>query len=177
MQANKIILEQYGQHLNYGCSIEAMKQMPDNCYDLAIVDPQTGQNEGKNHANRDKKVVQKNGSVLSVEVNHQVKSWDNEPPPQEYYDQLFRVTKHQIIMCENYLNFDQKSSSPGRIVWNMLRDVDFSDAHIMWTSLFNKIDYFEYLWNGMIQGTGIKTMPGVKNKYQRGQFNKGWGRI
>lgn len=67
-------------------------------------------------------------------------------------------------MCENYLNFDQKKSSPGRIIWNLLRENDFSSCQIMWTNLSNKIEYFEYLWSGMMQGEKINSRIQIGDK-------------
>jgi len=141
-----------------------MKRFPDGFIDLAIVDPQTGQNEGKRHVGRVRQIKQRNGSFMTVANKHVVKDWDNEPPTQEYYDELFRISKHQIIMCEPRLHFTQKDSSAGRIVWNLLRKNDFSACQIMWTSLFNKVEYFEYMWNGMIQGVDINVRKGIGNK-------------
>jgi site-specific DNA-methyltransferase (adenine-specific) len=141
-----------------------MGKFPDKYFDLAIVDPQTGQGEDKKHATRPTHVKQKNGTMIAHNAKHRIKDWDNYPPDQKYYNELFRVSKHQIIMCENYLNFDQKSISAGRIVWNLLRDNDFSACQIMWTSLTNKIDYFEFLWNGMIQGYQINNRIQQGNK-------------
>jgi len=145
-------------------NVEYMSELPDNAFDLAIVDPQTGQDEGKRHASRPYTVKQANGTKLRIERTHKVKEWDNAPPTQEYWNQLFRVSKHQIVMCENYLDFDQKKNSAGRIIWNLLRDNDFSACQIMWTDLFQKIEYFEYLWSGMMQGTGINQRTQKGNK-------------
>lgn len=145
-------------------NLEYMASQPDNAFDLALIDPQTGQDEGKRHASRPYSVKQKNGTVLKVERTHKIKEWDNAPPTQEYWNELFRVSKHQIILCENYLSFDQKKNSAGRIIWNLLRDNDFSACQIMWTDLFQKIEYFEYLWSGMIQGTGINSRIQKGNK-------------
>lgn len=145
-------------------NLEYMSTVPDKYFDLALIDPQTGQGEGKRHASRPYIVTQKNGDKLIIERPHKIKEWDNEAPSQEYWDELFRVTKHQIILCENYLHFEQKRTSAGRIIWNLLRDNDFSACQIMWTDLFQKIEYFEYLWNGMIQGTGINSRTQKGNK-------------
>lgn len=145
-------------------NMQFMGQFPNGFFDIAIVDPQTGQGEDKKHASRPTHVKQKNGSMLKHNSIHRIKDWDNSPPRQSYYDELFRVSKNQIIMCENYLSFDQKSNSSGRIIWNLLRDNDFSACQIMWTSLTNKIEYFEFLFNGMIQGYQINNRKQQGNK-------------
>lgn len=145
-----------------GDIMDYIYQFEDNSFDWAIVDPQTGQGEdGRKSKSRTGMVKQRNGSKKLVTSKHLSRDWDNKPPEQSYYDELFRVSRNQIIMCENYLDFDQKSSSTGRIVWNMIRNTDFSDAHIMWQSLTNKIHYYEFMWNGMMQG-----IPGNGRKHQ-----------
>lgn len=153
-QSNRFLLD----------NIIGMKQLPDNFIDLAILDPQTGQDEGKRHATRNKGIVQKNGNILPVKSNHSVKEWDSKPPTKEYWDEVFRVSRYQIIMCEPRLSFTQKDSSAGRIVWNLLRKNDFGACQIMWTNLFQKVDYFEYMWNGMIQGVNINVRKQIGNK-------------
>jgi site-specific DNA-methyltransferase (adenine-specific) len=141
-----------------------MSRFPDKFFDLAIIDPQTGQGEDKKHSTRPNYVKQKNGNRLKINCSHKIKDWDSAPPDQFYFDELFRVSKHQIIMCENFLQFEQKKTSHGRIIWNLLRDNDFSSCQIMWTSLINKIDYFEYLWNGMFQGEKINSRTQIGDK-------------
>lgn len=133
-------------------------------FDLAIIDPPTGQGEDKKHASRPYNVRQRNGATLNIKRNHAQLEWDGSAPEQSYYDDLFRISKHQIFFCENYLHFDQKKNSAGRIVWNLLRDNDFSACQILWTSLTNKIDYFEYLWSGMMQGRAINSREQFGNK-------------
>lgn len=151
-------------HVENMDNMQFMSKFPNGYFDLAIVDPQTGQGEDKKHATRPTHIKQKNGNMLPHKSGHRIKDWDNEAPRQSYYDELFRVSKHQIIMCENYLSFDQKSTSAGRVIWNLLRDNDFSDCQIMWTDLTNKIDYFEFLFNGMIQGYQINNRKQQGNK-------------
>ena len=147
-----------------GDCMEAMDVMEDKQFDLAIVDDQTGQDEGNKNSKRPSGVVQKNGSVIRVKKNNRLSDWDKLPPSQDYYNQLFRVSSKHILMCTNRLNFEQKASSPGRIIWNLLRNNDFGDCQIMWTNLFKTIDYFEYLWNGMIQGQAINSRKQIGNK-------------
>jgi len=66
--------------------MEGMKNTPDNYYDLAVVDPPYGININPNMGRR------KGQKKRHNEIN-----WDNEIPPQEYFDELFRVSKNQII--------------------------------------------------------------------------------
>ena len=142
----------------------AMAEMEENQFDLAIVDDQTGQDEGNKNPNRPTSVKQKNGSIIKAPKSTKKSDWDKEPPSQEYFDSLFRVARFHILMCEPQLQFDQKTLSPGRIIWNLLRSNDFGDCQILWTNLFSTIDYFEYMWNGMIQGTAINSRKQIGDK-------------
>ena len=72
--------------------MEIMKQYPDKYFDLAIVDPPYGIGAAKqiDLGNSNKK------------VKHITKDWDNAIPTDEYFNQLFRVSKNQIIWGGNY---------------------------------------------------------------------------
>jgi len=130
-----------------------MARYPDKFFDLAIVDPEYGRKEdgGKN---RGKNVRQKNGSITFVPSgDYKKKSWDNKPAGTEYFKELFRVSKHQIIWGCNYFTF---TFGPGRIVWDKCNDgSDQSGAEIAYNSLTSRVDVFRYMWRGMMQGKSI----------------------
>ena len=82
--------------------MEGMAQFPDKYFDLALVDPEYGRGEdgGKSRSGF---VQQKNGSKIYVpDGGYKKKSWDKKPVGPEYFKELFRVSKHQIIWGENY---------------------------------------------------------------------------
>ncbi len=152
---------------NMDC-MEGMKQFPDKYFELAIVDPEYGRKEhgGKD---RSKLVQQKNGSKIYVPSgNYKKKDWDNEPAGKEYFQELFRVSKHQIIWGENYFN---ETFGPGRIIWDKCNDgSDQSDAEIAYNSLTDRVDIFRYMWRGMFQGKSITEghiQQGDKSKNER----------
>ena len=66
--------------------MEIMKQYPDKYFDLAIVDPPYGIDINPNM-----------GIRKGQKKRHEKINWDNEIPPQEYFDELFRISKNQII--------------------------------------------------------------------------------
>lgn len=130
-----------------------MKEFPDKYFDLAIVDPQYGRKEhgGKD---RSKYVTQKNGTKIFVSGNnYENRNWDNEPVGKEYFDELMRVSKHQIIWGVNYFDYPLVG---GRIIWDKCNDGSAqSDAEIAYCSLHNRVDIFRYMWRGMFQGKSI----------------------
>ena len=138
---------------NMDC-MEGMKEFPDNHFDLAIVDPEYGRKEhgGKN---RSKYVKQKNGSKIFVTGNtYKLKSWDNLPAGDDYFKELIRVSKNQIIWGINYFSFRFESS--GRIVWDKINDnSDQSDCEIAYNSLTSRVDLIRYMWRGMMQGKSV----------------------
>lgn len=131
---------------NMDC-MEAMQQMPDKCFDLAIVDPPYGIGEcgGKNHT-RGKLAVSKDYKPFSGE--------DKEPPSIEYFQHLVRVSKNQIVFGANH--FADRLPNPASscwIVWDKENgNTDFADCELAWTSFKSAVRIFRYRWQGMLQG-------------------------
>ena len=101
-----------------------MARYPDNYFDLAIVDPPYGL--GKRIVN--------GGSVSNLikNQNKKVKNWDDSTPSKEYFNQLKRVSKNQIIWGGNYFDL-----LPTRcfIVWDKtIHGNTYADADFAWTS-------------------------------------------
>ena len=149
----KIDLDNLGSvYLNCDC-MQGMREFPDKYFDLAIVDPEYGRKE---HGGRDRSgfVKQKNGNKIFVRSgNYENRGWDNKPAGREYFDELFRVSKNQIIFGCNYFDYPLVG---GRIIWDKCNDgSDQSDAEIAYNSLTNRVDIFRYMWRGMFQGKSI----------------------
>ena len=78
---------------NIDC-MEYMKTLPDKAFDLCICDPPYGI-----------KINMNMGRKKGERKKHVEKDWDNGIPPQEYFDELFRVSVNQIIWGGNYFHF------------------------------------------------------------------------
>ena len=137
--------------LNVDC-MEYMRTLPDKAFDLAIVDPPYGIGEDGGKS-RSKLVTQKNGNRLYVEDGHYEKTgFDIAPPRQVFFNELFRVSKAQIIWGANYFTLPRA----GAIVWDKCNDgSDQSDGEIAFNSLTIRVDIFRYMWRGMMQGKSI----------------------
>ena len=111
------------------CNMKLMSRYEDNHFDLAIVDPPYGIG--------DKFKGGKTGKMNFNEVVN--KGWDIKPPTKEYFKELFRVSKNQIIWGGNYF-LDNLQSSRCFIVWDKKISQDFSLAmcELAWTS-FDKL--------------------------------------
>lgn len=148
---------------NMDC-MEYMRTLPDKVFDLAIVDPPYGIGEdgGKNRSGY---VKQKNGTLLQVkDGGYKKKFWDKHTPGPEFFCELFRVSKNQIIWGANYFELPPA----GAIFWDKVNDgSDQSDGEIAFCSLTKRVDIFRYMWRGMMQGKSITdgaTQQGNKSK-------------
>lgn len=139
-----------------------MATVPDKHFDLAIVDPPYGRGE-HGGTNRSHGVKQRNGSVLRCADGGYVrKDWDRAPPPPEYFAELRRVSKHQIIWGANY---HPASFQGGIIVWDKMNDgADQCGAEIASCSLNDRVDIVRYMWRGMMQGEGVGSQFQQGNK-------------
>ena len=133
--------------------MQGMKEFPDKYFDLAIVDPPygIGENGDKNHT-RSKLAKAKNYKAFSGN--------DIEPPDKEYFDELFRVSKNQIIWGANHFIHLISYDSSCWIVWDKDNTGDFADCELAWTSFNTAVRKFKYRWNGMLQ-------ENMKNKETR----------
>lgn len=133
--------------------MQGMKEFPDKYFDLAIVDPPYGRKEHGGR-NRSGYVRQKNGSKIFVkDGQYRNQNWDNEPPSEDYFNEVMRVSKKQIIFGCNYFDYPLIG---GRIVWDKCNDgSDQSDAEIAYCSMNDRVDIFRYMWRGMFQGKSI----------------------
>lgn len=108
--------------------LEAMREMPDNAFELAIVDVPYGIGEHGKGISRHKG------------FNHytvfEPKEWDYKKPSEEYFQELFRVSENQIIWGANYFA-EYLPSRMGWIFWDKLIGGDFSDGELAFTS-FNR---------------------------------------
>lgn len=149
-------------------SVEALKQFPDNFFDIAVVDPPYGRGEDSG-VNRDTRKKRKDGTEVVIKSgNYKKGNWDKEPPGPEYFKELKRVSKNQIIFGCNYYDFPLVG---GRIIWDKCNDgSDQSAAEIAYNSLNNRVDIFRYMRRGMFQGKSIDegtTQQGNKRKNEK----------
>lgn len=123
---------------------------PDGHFDLAIIDPPYGIGASR-PSKKPGRVLQKNGRYLeATPVDYLQKDWDDTTPSPEYYWELKRVSKRQIIWGCNYQNYDLRG---GRLVWDKLNGLsDQYDCEIAYLSWTDRTDRVYYLWSGMMQG-------------------------
>jgi site-specific DNA-methyltransferase (adenine-specific) len=122
-------------------NMELMARYEDNHFDLAIVDPPYGINEGKKSRGM---------GTCAMAGNYDVKDWDNEIPSAEYFNELKRVSKNQIIWGANYMT-EFLQPSMGWIFWDKDSSGDFSDGELAFTSFKKGLRKVKVTWMGMRQ--------------------------
>ena len=108
-----------------------MKQCKDKQFDLAIVDPPYGIGmDGNNNWSGSK---------------HEVKDWDNDAPSKEYFNELMRISKNQIVWGANHFISRMPIDSKCWIIWDKKNDgFSFADAEMAWTSFDTAVRFFRY---------------------------------
>lgn len=143
---------------NIDC-MDGMKLIPDKYFDLAIVDPPyfNGPNKRMYYGRNINKLPVRKRFYEPIE------SWDI--PSKEYFEELKRVSKNQIVWGINYFDC---YLGPGLIIWDKVNgESTFSDCEVAYCSMHNKTKMFRYMWNGMMQGKSISEghiMQGDKSK-------------
>jgi site-specific DNA-methyltransferase (adenine-specific) len=114
-------------------NMNLMARYPDNYFDLAIVDPPYGIG-AENHAGK-----KENGWN-----QFNKKEWDNKTPNKQYFNELFRVSKNQIIWGGNYMT-EFLPPSMCWIIWDKgQRDFSLADGEMAWTSFDKAMRIFEF---------------------------------
>lgn len=118
-------------------NMDLMARYPDKYFDLAIVDPPYGTFD-------ETKKIERTGGTWSKKYTKKVKQWDFAPQP-EYFKELFRISKNQIIWGGNYFNLP-----PCRcfLIWEKLSiSESFSMAmcEYAWTSFNSNAKLFKYM--------------------------------
>lgn len=131
---------------NEDCMI-GMRRYPDKYFDLAAVDPPYGIGEsgGKNKTR---------GLLTKPKDYKPFFGKDLEPPGKEYFSELARVSKNQIIFGANH--FADRLVNPSSscwLVWDKENGgTDFADCELAYTSFNTAVRIFRFRWNGMLQG-------------------------
>lgn len=125
--------------------IELMKRYPDKYFDLAVIDPPYGIGEdGKSNHSRSK---------IAKAKKYTQKDWDKEPPPIQYFHELFRVSKNQIVWGANHFISRMPYDSSCWLIWDKENgENDFADCEMAWTSFRTAVRRFKFRWAGMLQG-------------------------
>lgn len=104
--------------------MEYMKTVPDKWFDLAVVDPPYGIDAGN---------MNLGNGVGTKSRKWESSNWDKAIPEKEYFDELFRVSKNQIIWGANYF-IEYLTNSTSMIIWDKMQEFSGADFELAWTS-------------------------------------------
>lgn len=129
----------------YNCdNMDLMAKYNDKHFDLAIIDPPYGidinnQSQGK-------------GGGVARKIDYTKYNWDKQAPNNDYFNELFRVSKNQIIFGANHFISKIPFDSSCWIVWDKDNGLtDFADCELAWTSFKTAVRRFKWKWAGMLQ--------------------------
>ena len=110
-------------------NMEIMARYPDNYFELAIVDPPYGIG------------IETSGTHFK---KNKAKGWDNQTPNKDYFKELFRVSKNQIIWGGNYF-FDELGNTKTFLIWDkkIAEEMSFAMCELAWTSFKNGAKIFK----------------------------------
>ena len=129
--------------------MEYMAGLPDKAFDLAIVDPPyaVGASDGSFGRGGAKAKIR----TYRTDLKHYANS--NLAPDKDYFCQLFRVSKHQIVWGANY--YPEYLSHGGWVVWDKMKtDGLLSGAELAYQSIDKIVKIFRHEWEGFRKGVG-----------------------
>jgi len=125
------------------CNMELMARYEDNYFDLAIVDPPYGIEVTKMTLGNGKK-----------KINRGLSEWDAKTPDKSYFNELFRISKNQIIWGANYMT-EFLPPSMGWVYWDKgTGNNDFSDGELAYTSFKRALRSYKVSWVGANANNG-----------------------
>lgn len=137
--------------------LQAMRKMETDQYDLAIVDPPYGINASNKSFMRTG--IQR-GNSKCVSGLYKSSNWDHTKPSKEYFLELLRVSKNQVIWGGNYF-IEYLHNTSCILVWDKKNGKNlYSDCEMAWGSFKSAAKMFSYKWHGMLQ-------ENMKNKEKR----------
>lgn len=122
-----------------------MARYPGKYFDLAIVDPPYGIRATKMTLGNGKKKIYRGEE-----------EWDNSIPPPEYFKELFRVSKNQVIWGGNYMTEHLKPTSAWLFWDKETGSNDFADGELAWTSFDGALRKITKQWLGSNAKNGLK---------------------
>jgi site-specific DNA-methyltransferase (adenine-specific) len=142
---------------NQDC-MEAMAEMEDNAFDLAIVDPPYG-------IKRDNTFHGSGGfyETWTTKNEYPQKDWDADTPTREYFEQLIRVSQNVIVCGGNYFT-EHLPTARHWIVWDKQNTMPtFSDCELIYTNFDrSSVKKFVFGWNGLMAREKSRIHPTQK---------------
>jgi len=145
--------EQIGNSTLYLCDcMDLMATLPDKSIDLAVVDPPYGIGFDKEYIVMSAGIRKDGTKRICKAWKHRnpkgyaKKDWDRNTPTKDYFNELFRVSKKQIICGGNYYDLPKTG---GWIIWDKCVVMPtLSKCELLWTSFLRHTEIYKLLWAG-----------------------------
>ena len=142
------MIEELINKITLGDCLDVMKSLPDKCIDLILTDPPYGIKFGEyNRTNKTRDGVRYKAN------KYKNSNWDDSTPPDEVFEEMFRVSKNQIIFGGNYFPILWQHGGKGFIFWNKNQPVkNFADGELAWTSFDRPAKKYDFTYYGNLEG-------------------------
>ncbi|MBS3777336.1 MAG: site-specific DNA-methyltransferase [Bacteroidales bacterium] len=139
--------------------LPAMKEMRDNEFDLSIIDPPYGIKQDKGFSGKNGF----RGKGKPIKRRQYNGNWDNKTPNKLYFDELFRISKNQIIFGGNFYT-DKIPQANHWIFWDKLNTMPtFGDGELIYTSIKrNSVKKIQLEYNGLFSKEKQRIHPTQK---------------
>lgn len=132
--------------------MDIMKDIPDKYFELAIVDPPYGIGINKGGYTLAGNGNFKGGNFNVAAKKYNGGEWDDKPPEVEYFNELFRISKNQIIWGANHFIEKMPFNASGWVVWDKDNGKSYqADCELAWTSFNKAVRRFSWRWWGLLQ--------------------------
>lgn len=143
------MIEQYVDKIINADCLDILRQLPDKCVDLILTDPPYGIGNKFTSAYGLQEIKSSRGSF----------TWNDTIPDKEVFDEIFRVSKNQIIFGGNYFT-EYLKPTKAWLVWDKIGQYDlknpFSDCELAWTSFNCTVKKYTHVNMGFISGKDEK---------------------
>lgn len=137
----------------HGDCMDYLPQFPDGYFDLAIADPVYGDVTGCGYVTGKYVGKRMTKNSAATQKQYHTSLWSQDKTQKSFFDELFRVSKAQIIWGGNYFAKEIQRDSQCWIVWdkNHCAERTYADCELAYTSFNRATRIFRYRWDGMIQ--------------------------
>ena len=137
------MIEKYLNKITHGDCLDIMRELLDKCIELILTDPPYGEKMSRRGT-----IGSSNKGVVK---DYGKSDWDDKIPDPIYFQEMFRISKNQIIFGGNFMVENINKNSPCWIVWDKQNTGNYAGCELAWTSFGSAIRKYSFVWNGMIQ--------------------------
>ena len=136
-------MERFLNKITYADCLDVMRELPDKSIELILTDPPYGEKMSRRGT-----IGSSNKGIVK---DYGRSDWDDKIPEKIYFDEMFRVSKNQIIFGGNFMVERINKNSPCWIVWDKQNTGNYADCELAWTSFDKVAKCYDFPWAGFIK--------------------------